>query len=105
MRASQNPRSEKLKSGDSAFEHAYAIILAGGSGTRFWPLSRRKRPKQRLELYGRGTLLEQTVARIKDILPAERTYIFTSELVRAAAAPSPPKIPRRQNLAEPPRGK
>ena len=101
MRASQNPRSEKLKSGDSAFEHAYAIILAGGSGTRFWPLSRRKRPKQLLELYGRGTLLEQTVARIKDIIPAERTYIFTSELVRDAIARSLPKIPRRQIVAEP----
>src|SRR2546426_7459143 len=84
-----------------AFEHAYAVILAGGSGTRFWPRSRRKRPKQLLGLYGRGTLLEQSVARIKDIIPAERTYIFTSELVRDAIARSLPKIPRRQIVAEP----
>ena len=77
-----------------AFEHVYAVIMAGGSGTRFWPLSRRKRPKQLLELYGRGTLLEQTVARIKDIIPPERTYIFTSELARDAISRCLPKIPR-----------
>ena len=86
-----------------AFEHVYAVIMAGGSGTRFWPLSRRKRPKQLLELYGRGTLLEQTVARIKDIIPPERTYIFTSEVLRDAIARSLPKIPRRQIVAEPAR--
>ena len=85
----------------AAFEHVYAVIMAGGSGTRFWPLSRRKRPKQLLELYGRGTLLEQTVARIKDIIPPERTYIFTSELARDAISRCLPKIPRQQIVAEP----
>src|SRR5437879_5424488 len=101
MRASQNPESKRSPRDDSAFEHAYAVILAGGSGTRFWPLSRRKRPKQLLELYGRGTLLEQTVARLADVIPPARTYIFTSEVLRDAIARSLPKIPRRQIVAEP----
>ena len=54
----------------SVFAHAYAVVMAGGSGTRFWPLSRRKHPKQFLELFGRGTLLEQTVERLRPLIPA-----------------------------------
>lgn len=86
---------------DSAFQHAFAIILAGGRGTRFWPLSRRKRPKQLLELFGRETLLEQTVARIASVIPAERTYIFTNEVLRGEVLRCLPRIPRDQVVAEP----
>ena len=85
----------------AAFAHVYAVILAGGSGTRFWPLSRRRHPKQLLELFGRGTLLEQTAARIRDIIPPERTYIFTNELVRDQIVRRLPGIPGRQIVAEP----
>ena len=85
----------------TAFAHVYAVILAGGSGTRFWPLSRRRHPKQLLELFGPGTLLEQTAARICDIIPPERTYIFTNELVRSEIVRRLPRIPRRQIVAEP----
>ncbi|HEV2491810.1 MAG TPA: sugar phosphate nucleotidyltransferase [Terriglobia bacterium] len=86
---------------DSAFAHAYAVILAGGSGTRFWPLSRRRHPKQLLELFGRGTLLEQTAARIRDIIPPEHMYIFTNEIVKEEIIRRHPRIPRRQIIAEP----
>src|SRR5579863_1584571 len=85
----------------SVFAHAYAVIMAGGSGTRFWPLSRRKRPKQLLELFGKGTLLEQTAARIRAVVPPERTYVFTNELLRDAIRRSLPDVPRRQIVAEP----
>jgi mannose-1-phosphate guanylyltransferase len=100
MRTPENAAGTRMGK-DSAFEHAYAIIMAGGSGTRFWPLSRRQRPKQLLELFGRGTLLEQTAARIRNIIPPARTYIFTSELVRDRVARCVPQIPRRQIVAEP----
>ena len=50
----------------------YALILAGGSGERFWPLSRRARPKQLLRLVAKNTLLEQTVARLDGLIPPER---------------------------------
>ena len=88
-------------SSSAPFAHAYAVILAGGSGTRFWPLSRKRHPKQLLELFGRGTLLEQTVARIRQVIPADRTYVFTSQLVRSAIVRRLPQIPRQQIIAEP----
>ncbi|PYV23484.1 MAG: hypothetical protein DMG24_13840, partial [Acidobacteria bacterium] len=96
----RNQKSETTNA-DSAFEHAYAVILAGGSGTRFWPLSRRKHPKQLLELFGRGTLLEQTAARIRSLIPPERTYVFTNLLVRDEVVRCLPGIPRSQIVAEP----
>jgi mannose-1-phosphate guanylyltransferase len=85
----------------SVLAHAYAVVMAGGSGTRFWPLSRRKHPKQMLELFGSGTLLEQTVARIHSLISPERTYIFTNELVWREVCRCLPQIPRAQIVAEP----
>ncbi len=85
----------------SALGHAYAVIMAGGSGTRFWPLSRRKHPKQLLALFGKDTLIEQTVARIQNVIPPERIYIFTHELVREKIVRLLPRIPRDQIIAEP----
>ena len=85
----------------SVFTHAYAVVMAGGSGTRFWPLSRRKHPKQLLELFGEGTLLEQTVGRIKPLIPPERIYVYTNELVWREVCRRLPQIPRAQIVAEP----
>src|SRR5881409_3784389 len=56
----------------------YALILAGGSGERFWPLSRRARPKQLLRLVSNKTLLEETLARLDGLIPAERILILTN---------------------------
>lgn len=89
------------KQGSSPFRRAYAVIMAGGSGTRFWPLSRRKHPKQLLALFGKSTLLEQTVERIQSVIPPGRIYIFTSELVRAKIVRLLPQIPKDQIVAEP----
>jgi mannose-1-phosphate guanylyltransferase len=85
----------------SVFERAYAVVMAGGSGTRFWPLSRRKHPKQLLELFGRGTLLEQTVARLRPVIPPRRIYIFTNEQVWTEVCRRLPQIPSSQIVAEP----
>ncbi|HXW13259.1 MAG TPA: mannose-1-phosphate guanylyltransferase [Terriglobia bacterium] len=85
----------------SVFAHAYAVVMAGGSGTRFWPLSRRKHPKQLLELFGHGTLLEQTVERIRPVIPPERIYVYTNELVLREVQRRLPQIPRAQIVAEP----
>jgi mannose-1-phosphate guanylyltransferase len=86
---------------DTVFEHAYAVIMAGGSGTRFWPLSRRRHPKQLLQLFGHGTLLEQTVARLRPLVPLERIYVFTSQHVWREVRRSLRGIPASQIVAEP----
>jgi len=58
--------------------HLYAVILAGGSGTRFWPLSRERYPKQLLEINGGGTLIQQTVRRVLKSVPPQRICVVTN---------------------------
>src|SRR2546430_13976638 len=57
--------------------HLYAVVLAGGSGTRFWPLSRELYPKQLLKVLSNRPLIQQTVLRVRPIVPAERTLVVT----------------------------
>ena len=77
------------------------FILAGGSGTRFWPLSRRSYPKQLLSLNGEGSMLQQTVDRLLPLATNERMWILTNESLRAAVAAQLPDLPPAQVLAEP----
>ncbi len=79
----------------------YALILAGGSGERFWPLSRRKKPKQLLRLISKRTLLEETVARLDGLVPLERVLILTNVEQEAAVRELLPKFPKENILAEP----
>ena len=58
--------------------HLYAAILAGGSGTRFWPMSRERFPKQLLEIIGEETLIQQTVRRVLKVVPARNVYVVTN---------------------------
>lgn len=87
---------------NSSLKHSYAVILAGGSGTRFWPASRCRRPKHLLDgVFGPGTLLQRTVERISPLIPFERTYVFTSKLLKKRISKLLPKIPKQQIIAEP----
>jgi len=79
----------------------YPVILAGGRGTRFWPLSRRKRAKQLLALDGKQTMIQQTVARLLPLAGAKRFWIITNEDLRTAIVKQLPKFPKAQILAEP----
>ncbi len=79
----------------------YPVILAGGRGTRFWPLSRKKRAKQLLALDGKQTMIQQTVARLLPLAPAKKFWIVTNEDLRAAITKQLPKLPKAQVLAEP----
>jgi mannose-1-phosphate guanylyltransferase len=78
-----------------------ALILAGGSGTRFWPLSRRARPKQLLALEGGATLLQRTVARLSPLVAARDVWVCTTAALADAVAQQLPEVPRAQVLAEP----
>jgi mannose-1-phosphate guanylyltransferase len=81
--------------------HFYPIILAGGRGTRFWPLSRRKRAKQLLALDGKHTMIQQTVARLAPLASAKNFWIVTNGDLRPAITKQLPKLPGKQILAEP----
>ena len=81
--------------------HQYGLILAGGRGTRFWPLSRRSRAKQVLRLFGERSLIQQTVDRLRPLLPPDRIWILTNHHLREEIVKQLPEIPKRQILAEP----
>jgi mannose-1-phosphate guanylyltransferase len=79
----------------------YGLILAGGRGTRFWPLSRRDRAKQVLSVVGESTLIEATVERLSPMIPPERLWVLTNSHLRAEIVRQLPRIPKAQILAEP----
>src|SRR5437660_2585240 len=79
----------------------YPVILAGGRGTRFWPLSRKKRAKQLLALDGKQTMIQQTVARLLPLAPPKQFWIVTNDDLRPAILKQLPKLPKGQVLAEP----
>jgi mannose-1-phosphate guanylyltransferase len=79
----------------------YPVILAGGRGTRFWPLSRKKRAKQLLALDGKQTMIQQTVARLLPLAPLKRFWVITNDDLRLAIVKQLPKLPKAQVLAEP----
>ena len=78
----------------------YALILAGGSGERFWPLSRRARPKQLLRLVSNKTLLEETLARLEGLIPNERILILTNTEQENAVRKLLPNFPKANIVAE-----
>ncbi len=79
----------------------YPVILAGGRGTRFWPLSRKKRAKQLLALDGKQTMIQQTMARLLPLAPAGRFWIITNQDLRPTILKQLPKISKNQVVAEP----
>ena len=79
----------------------YAVIMAGGQGTRFWPRSRRKRPKQLLNIIGQTTMLEQTVTRISPLVPVERMVVVAGEAYRDLLRQTLPQLPEENFLFEP----
>ncbi|MBM3127170.1 MAG: mannose-1-phosphate guanyltransferase [Chloroflexi bacterium] len=79
----------------------YALILAGGTGTRLWPHSRRNRPKQLLPLISKRTMLQETVDRILPILPADHIFVVTNASFAAMARAQLPMVPRQNIIREP----
>lgn len=81
--------------------HDYGLILAGGRGTRFWPRSRKANAKQVLDFLGGGSLIQQTAARLRPVLPPERLWVLTNDYLRDTIVRQLPEVPRKQILAEP----
>jgi mannose-1-phosphate guanylyltransferase len=81
--------------------HSYAVIMAGGRGTRFWPKSRRARAKQVLRLFGNRSLIQQTVDRLQPVVPQRNMWVITNEYLQAEIRKQLPDIPPQQVIAEP----
>ena len=82
-------------------KHAYAVILAGGSGERFWPLSTKARPKQFISLFGGRPLLSLAVERLRGLIPVERIFIITARHLVEDTAAAAWNVPRANIIGEP----
>lgn len=80
---------------------AYAIIMAGGNGERFWPLSTPEKPKQFLDLFGGKTLIRHAADRLEGLIPPERTFVITAERFVALTRESLPLLPPENVIGEP----
>ena len=78
-----------------------ALIMAGGKGTRFWPLSTDKKPKQFVKLLGEETMIQMTINRIKDIIPEERIFVVTAADYVDLVKEQLPELPLRNIIVEP----
>lgn len=85
----------------SNLDHAFAVILAGGGGTRLWPKSRNASPKQFLKLVGSETMIQFSVSRITKLIPNERVIVVTNELYKDEVAKQLPQIPKENIICEP----
>ncbi len=86
-------------------DHYYAVIMAGGGGTRLWPLSRQSRPKQMLSLFDERSLFQTAVNRLEGVFPPERILVVTVQEQAAALQEQAEHIPAENYLIEPmPRG-
>ena len=82
-------------------KNRFVIIMAGGRGERFWPLSREKTPKQLLALLGKKSFLQEAVERVLPIVPAKNIFVITNEAQLPEVKKQLPKIPKANLIAEP----
>ncbi|MBC7898266.1 MAG: mannose-1-phosphate guanylyltransferase [Cytophagaceae bacterium] len=92
------PASQPLLGADAAM---WAVVLAGGIGSRFWPLSSPTRPKQLLRLLGDEPMIEECVGRLDPLIPAERVLVVTSADIASAIRAAIPSVPAQNVLVEP----
>lgn len=88
-------------SGRVNWDGVYAVIMAGGSGTRFWPASRNDRPKQLLHLVGESSMLQATVHRLSGLVAADRMLVMTNARLVEAVARQLPQLARSAIIGEP----
>jgi mannose-1-phosphate guanylyltransferase len=86
---------------DEQFDDLYILIMAGGRGTRFWPVSRRSKPKQCLSIVGESSLIRQTVDRVSGVVPVDRILVVTASEMAEAVRSELPELPENNILVEP----
>lgn len=82
-------------------DDAYAVIIAGGNGERFWPLSTPERPKQFVSIFGGKPLIRHAADRLEGLIPPERTLVITAKRLVAQTCRALPHVPRRNIIGEP----
>jgi len=82
-------------------KHLFAVILAGGGGTRLWPRSTNAKPKQFLRLISDKTMLRETLSRIIPIIPPERVLVITNTKYKSMVEADLPSVPVKNIFAEP----
>jgi mannose-1-phosphate guanylyltransferase len=95
------PRSMPTGSESARRVARYAVVLAGGYGTRFWPLSRRRVPKQFLRVAGRRSMLQETVRRVRALVPASHIIVVAARDFAPQIRRQLPALPRQRLLIEP----
>jgi mannose-1-phosphate guanylyltransferase len=93
-------KKEHTKTVAKTNSNFYPVILAGGRGTRFWPLSRKRRAKQLLALDGKQTMIQQTVSRLLPLAPAKRFWVITNRDSQREIARQIPRLIKQQIVAE-----
>jgi mannose-1-phosphate guanylyltransferase len=79
----------------------FALIMAGGVGSRFWPRSKEKTPKQLLKIFGDNTMIQDTVARLNGVIPNENIFVITNKVQREEIINQLPGVPQENILEEP----
>jgi mannose-1-phosphate guanylyltransferase len=79
----------------------YAVIMAGGVGSRFWPRSKEKSPKQLLQIFGETTMIQATVQRLDGIVKKENIYIITNKIQKPEIINQLPGLPKENIIEEP----
>src|ERR1017187_1449567 len=92
---------KEISLGQSANSNFYPVILAGGRGTRFWPLSRKRRAKQLLPLNSARSMIQETVERLEPLAPSQRFWIISNQDLRDPIVQQLPDLDPKQVLAEP----
>src|SRR5438477_10159049 len=90
-----------MKGKSSSNADRYVIIMAGGRGERFWPVSREKRPKQLIPLLGKESLLQQTVERVLPVVPLKNIFVITNAVQEPEVRRQLPRLAKQNIIAEP----
>src|SRR3954463_10512528 len=90
-----------MKKANTSASDRFVIIMAGGRGERFWPVSREKTPKQLIRLLGNRSFLQQAVDRVTPLVPIRNVIVITNEAQAAEVRKQLPKLPKANVVAEP----
>jgi len=98
---SSKAKARPSKGGANQTSNRFVVIMAGGRGERFWPVSREKTPKQLIRLLGERSFLQQAVDRVRPLVPAENILVITNAAQAAEVRRQLPELPRHNVVAEP----